>query len=217
MRKPFGFNEELAESGMRPIGPVRGESELEVSGQLQTARFARDVDQSHAPDFGVVFCGDDNFSKSLARPASPAELRFVRRETPAVTALGTSHRLMGIAPDRAAFQIPDITNRARQIAGRVGAPPRDVQIQPAEVTAAGIGHHDRARSVGEQVNTRRGDIGYLHYDRAAEARNRPRQGSLFVHLTGGRQNLFWDMLVQERLGSANARIGMETPAHRIVM
>jgi hypothetical protein len=38
--KPFSFDEELAESGMRAICPVRCESELEVSGQLKTARFA---------------------------------------------------------------------------------------------------------------------------------------------------------------------------------
>ena len=142
MWKPFGFDEELAESRMRAIGPVRRESELEVSSHLQTARFARDVDQSYAPDFGVVFCGDGNFRKSLARPASPPELRFVWRETPGVSALGTSHRLMSVAPDCAAFQIPDITNCGRHIAGRVGVPARDVQVQPAQVTAAGIRHRE---------------------------------------------------------------------------
>ena len=142
MRKPFGFDEKLAESGMRTIYPVRRESELEVSGQFKTARFARDVDQGYAPDFGVVFCGDDNFRKSLARPASPPELRFVWCEAPGVSALGTSHRLMSVAPDCAAFQIPDITNRGRHIAGRVGVPARDVQVQPAQVTAAGIRHRE---------------------------------------------------------------------------
>src|SRR5204862_3480370 len=107
--------------------------------QLQTAGYARGVDQSHAPNLGVVFCGDDNLRKSLARPASPPELRFVRRETPSVTALGTSHRLMGVAPDRAAFQLPDITDGARHIAGRVGTPARELQIQPAQVPAGGVG------------------------------------------------------------------------------
>src|SRR5260370_35069910 len=105
---------------MRAIGPVLRKSELEVSSHFQTARFARDVDQSHAPDFGVVFCGDDNFRKSLARPASPPELRFVWRKAPGVSALGTSHRLMRVAPDCAAFQIPDRTNRARHIPVRGG-------------------------------------------------------------------------------------------------
>ena|SRR5437867_11002595 len=149
MPKPFGFDEELAESGMRAICPVRRESELEVGGQLQTARFARDVDQSYAPDFSVVFSGNDNFRKSLARPASSPELCFVRRETPAVTALGTSHRLMCVSPDRVTFRIADITNRTRRIARRVGVPARDVQIQPAQVAAAGIGHHDRTGSIGK--------------------------------------------------------------------
>src|SRR5262249_31750207 len=123
-RKPFGFDEELAESGMRAIGPVRRESKFEVSGHLQMARFARGIYQSHAPDFGVVFSRDDNFCKSLARPASPPEFCFVRREAPAVTALGTSHRLMGIAPDRAIFQLPDITDGTRHITGRVSTPAR---------------------------------------------------------------------------------------------
>src|SRR5262245_21128419 len=122
MRKPFGFDEELAESGMRAIGSVRREGELEVSGHLQAARFPRGIDQSHAPDLGVVFCGNDNFRKRFARPAFPSELCFVRRETPSVTALRTSHRLMGVTPDRAVFQIPKITDRAWHIAGRVGAP-----------------------------------------------------------------------------------------------
>ena len=54
-------------------------------------------------------------------------------------------------------------------------------------------------------------------DRGADARNCPEQGSLFVHLTGGRQNLLRDMLVQERLGGANAQVGMEPPPHRIVI
>src|SRR5260370_35670496 len=138
--KPFGFDEEFGESRMRAIGPVRRESEVEVSSHLQTARFARDVDQSHAPDFSVVFCGDNNFRKSLARPACPPELRFVWRETAGGSALGTSHRLMGVAPDCAAFQIPDITNRGRHIAGRGGGPAPDVHVQPAQVTAAGSGN-----------------------------------------------------------------------------
>src|SRR5260370_36534511 len=113
---------------MRAISPVLRESELDVSSHFQTARFARDVDQSHAPDFGVVFCGDDNFRKSLARPASSPELRFVWGETPCVSALGTSHRLMSVAPDCAAFQIPDIKNRGRRIAGVVSGQPRDVEV-----------------------------------------------------------------------------------------
>ena len=32
MRQPFGFDEELVESGMRAISPVRRERELEVTG-----------------------------------------------------------------------------------------------------------------------------------------------------------------------------------------
>ena len=40
MRKPFGFDEELAEGGMRAISPVRRKSKLQVSGQLKPARFA---------------------------------------------------------------------------------------------------------------------------------------------------------------------------------
>ena len=39
-RKPFSFDEELVKSGMRAICPVRRESELEISGQFKTARFA---------------------------------------------------------------------------------------------------------------------------------------------------------------------------------
>ena len=61
MRQPFGFDEELVESRMRAIGLVRRQSELEVTGQFETARFAGDIDQSHAPDLGVVFCGDRQF------------------------------------------------------------------------------------------------------------------------------------------------------------
>jgi len=36
---PFGFDEELAESGMCPIGPVRRERELEITRQLEPSRF----------------------------------------------------------------------------------------------------------------------------------------------------------------------------------
>ena len=37
MRQPFGFDKELVESGMRTVGPVRRECELEVAGELQPA------------------------------------------------------------------------------------------------------------------------------------------------------------------------------------
>ena len=67
-RKPFRFDEELIKSGMCAIYPVRCESELEVSSQLQPARFARDVDQSDAPDFDVVFCGQANAILELRDP-----------------------------------------------------------------------------------------------------------------------------------------------------
>ena len=43
------------------------------------------------------------------------------------------------------------------------------------------------------------------------------QGSFLMHITSGRQDLFRDMLVQERLCSANARVRMETLPHRILM
>jgi hypothetical protein len=154
MRKPFGFDEKLAESGMCAIGTVRREGELEISGQLQTARFARRVNQTYAPDFGVVFCGNNYFCKGLTRPTSPPEFCFVRREAPRVTTLGTSHRLMGVAPDRAAFQLPDVTNLTRHITGRVGAPARHVHVQPTQVAAARIRHHDGTGSVGEELNAR---------------------------------------------------------------
>src|SRR5438552_1676595 len=134
--------------------PDAQRGKVQGKGQLKPTRLARGVNQSYTPDFGIVFCGDDDFCKSLARPASPPELRFIRRETPSVTTLGTSHRLMSVAPDRAAFQVPDITDGARHITGRVCAPARDVQIEPAQVAAAGIGQHDRAGSVGEKVNAR---------------------------------------------------------------
>src|SRR5438094_4940388 len=121
---------------MCAVGPVRRQRELEVTGQLQPARFARSIHQSHAADFPVVFRGDDNFRDGLAWSTPPPELRFVRRETPYVTALRRSHRLMGVAPDNSAFQIPDITNRARHIAGRIGYPAPHDQIQPAYLAAA---------------------------------------------------------------------------------
>src|SRR5205814_2678769 len=111
MRQPFGFDEELIESRMRAVGPVRRQRELQVTGQLQPARFARSIHQSHAADFRVVFRGNDNFRNGLAQSAPPPKLRFVRRETPYVTALGRSHRLMGVAPNRSAFQVPDIPTR----------------------------------------------------------------------------------------------------------
>src|SRR5207248_8045482 len=96
--------------------------------------------QSHAADFRVVFRGNGNFRDSLARSTPPPELRFVRRETPYVTTLGRSHRLMGVAPDHSAFQIPDITNRARHVAGRIGFPARHVQFQPALAAASVVRH-----------------------------------------------------------------------------
>src|SRR5262249_19665999 len=98
MRQPLSFDEELVKSRVRAIRPMRRKGELEVTGQLQSTRFARSIHQSHAPDFCVVFRGDDNFGDRLARPTPAPEFRFVRRETPSVTALRRSDRLMGIAP-----------------------------------------------------------------------------------------------------------------------
>src|SRR5207249_6138684 len=135
IRQPFSFDEELVESGMGAIRSMRRKSELEVTGQLQSTGFARRIHQRHSSDFRVVFRGDDNFRDRLARPTPPPKLRLVWSETPGVTALGRSHRLMGVAPSRSAFQIPDITKRARHIAGRIGAPTRYVQVQPTQVAA----------------------------------------------------------------------------------
>jgi hypothetical protein len=65
------------------------------------------------------------------------------------------------------------------------------------------------------MNARRGDVGCLCHEPGAGARNRAEQRALFVDLTSGRQDLFGDVLVQKRLGGANAGIRMETPAHRV--
>jgi hypothetical protein len=67
------------------------------------------------------------------------------------------------------------------------------------------------------MNARRSDVWCLRHGGGAGRRDRLAHGSFFMHLTGGRQNLFRDMLVQERLGGANTRIGMEPPPHRVVM
>src|SRR5262245_2441093 len=122
IRQPLSFDEQLVEGGMGPIRSMWRKSELDVTGQLQSTGFARRIHQSHPSDFSIVFGGDDNFCDSIARPAPPAKLRFVRRKAPGVTALGSSHRLMSVAPNRSAFQIPDIAKRARHLASRIGAP-----------------------------------------------------------------------------------------------
>src|SRR5207244_8731713 len=98
---------------MCAICPMRRKGELEVTGQLQSTGFARGIHQRQSSDFRVIFGGDDNFGDRLARPAPPPKLRLIRGETPSVTALGRSHRLMGVAPSRSAFQIPDVKNWAR--------------------------------------------------------------------------------------------------------
>jgi len=81
---------------------------------------------AHASDFRVVFRRDGNFRNGFAWSAPSPELRFVRRKTPCVATLRRSHRLMGVAPNRSAFQIPEITNRARYFAGRIGVPAGNV-------------------------------------------------------------------------------------------
>ena len=124
---------------------------------------------------------------------------------------------MGVAPSRSAYQIPDITKRARHVAGRIGAPAGHVQVQPTQVAAAGIGHRNGARSIGEKMSARRSDVGCLRHNGGAGRRYRLPHGSFFMGLADGRQNLFGDMLVQERLGGANTRIGMKPPPHRVVM
>jgi len=67
------------------------------------------------------------------------------------------------------------------------------------------------------MDARRGCIRCLRRRGSADGGNRPEQWSLFVHLAGSGQNLFRDMLVQERLGGANTRIGMKSLPHGVVM
>ena len=59
--------------------------------------------------------------------------------------------------------------------------------------------------------------GVVRHGRGAGDRRSPGARALLVHLARGRQDLFRDVLVQERLGGANARVGMEPPPHHIVM
>ena len=87
-RQPLSFDEELVESGMCAICTMRRKSQFQITRQLQLACFARCVHQSHAPDFGIVFRGDNNFRDRLARSTSSPKLCLVRGEIPGVTALG---------------------------------------------------------------------------------------------------------------------------------
>src|SRR5437870_13440743 len=102
---------------------------------------------------------------------------------------------MGVAPSRSAYQIPDITKRARYVAGRIGAPADHVQVQPTQVAAAGIGHRNGAGSIGEEMSARRSDVRCLRHSGGADRRDRLPHTSLFMRLTGGRQNWFRDVLV----------------------
>ena len=195
IRQPLSFDEQLVESGMRAIRSMRRKSELDVTGQLQSTPFARRIHQSHSSDFRVVFGRDDNFCDRLARPTPPPKLRFVRRETPGITALRRSHRLMCVAPSRSTFQIPDVAKQPEHIASRIGAPACHVQVQPAQVAAAGVGHRDGAGSVGEEMNARRSDLWCLRHGGGADRRYCLPHGPFFMRLTGRRQNLFRDMFV----------------------
>ncbi|KAG0506021.1 MAG: hypothetical protein Udaeo_06110 [Candidatus Udaeobacter sp.] len=195
IRQPLSFDEQLVESGMRAVRSMRRKSELDVTGQLQLTRFARRIHQSHSSDFRVVFGGDDNFCDRLARSTPPPKLRFVRRETPGVTALRRSHRLMCVAPSRSTFQIADVAKQPRHVASRIGAPARHVQVQPAQVAAAGVGHRSGAGSVGEEMNARRSDLWYLRHGSGTDRRYWLPHGSFFMRLTSRRQNLFRDMFV----------------------
>src|SRR6478672_2884165 len=123
---------------MSAISPMWCKSELQITRELQLTGFARRIHQSHSSDFCVVFGRDDNFCNRLARSTPSPKLRFVRRETPGVTALRKSHRLMCVAPGRSTFQIPDVAKQPRHIASRVGTPACHVQVQPAEVAAARV-------------------------------------------------------------------------------
>src|SRR6185295_4458980 len=78
-RQPLSFYEELVESGMRAVRPMRRKGELKITGQLQLTGFARRIHQGHAPDFRVVFRRDDNFGDRFAWPTPTPKLRFVRR------------------------------------------------------------------------------------------------------------------------------------------
>ncbi len=116
-------------------------------------------------------------------------------ETPGVTALGRSHGLMGVAPSRSTFQISNVAKQPRHVASRVGAPARHVQVQPAQVAAAGVGHGHGAGSVGEEMNARRRDLWCLRHGGGADCRYCLPHGPFFMRLTGRRQNLFRDMFV----------------------
>src|SRR6478735_6501292 len=173
---------------MRSIRSMRRKSELHVTGYLKSTAFPRRIHKSYPSNFRVVFGRDDNICDRLARPTPSPKLRFVRRETPRVTTLGNSHRLMCVAPDGSTFQIPDVAKQPGYIASRIGAPARHVKVQPAQVTGAGVGNCDGAGSVGKEMNTRGSDLWRLRHGGSAGRRYCLPHGPFFMPLTGCRQN-----------------------------
>ena len=123
---------------MAPIGGLRRQDDLAITGQRQAARALAVVVQRDAPDLDIVFGRDGDLHRQTDPVIGAAEFGLVRIEADGL-ALRRCARSAGRRPTtRAALPVLHVEPGAPVIQRGVGAPAGEVKVLPAAEAAPAL-------------------------------------------------------------------------------
>ena len=180
------LDEQVAEGRVREVAAFRRQHDLGVAGQLDLAHGRAAIDHRDAAQLDVVFRRHGDLGVDVDGAVATPEDRAIRAEDDLVVVW-----LDQRAADRSSTR-PRRLRRSRtkqncpqSSVGAIFAPARQRQAAARAVAAAGIGHHDGVRAVGQQVRARARRV--RRGVAAADRRRRRARRADVAGLLGGRR------------------------------
>ncbi len=156
------LEEQPAEGGMRGFGLMEVVDHLEVAGRLQVDGLVAVVRERDAADLEILDRrhGDVRPGGDVAVPS--LERHVVRGEQGMVVVRHRLHRLVGVAPEPAVFQIPHVNVAAVVLAGQVRAPAVEHRVVAAAEPLTVRRQHQQVVVVRNHMGGRDGRIDFRY-------------------------------------------------------
>ena len=156
---PLGFDEQIAERRVSPVGVGRSQHDLAVARQLDLARVVSIVGDGHPPHLGRLLGHDGDLGPGFDVAIVPVKGDPVDREGRQIPVGRGTDRLMSGRPHPSVVQILEVAELPGGIGRPIVAPTGNRQILVPGVSAAAVGHHQRERWPAQECDPRLRCIG----------------------------------------------------------
>jgi len=149
LRQIAAGDEQLVKGGMALIAGLSIQDNLAVADQPQPVRLAASVRDAHAPDGNVIGGRHCDLHMAADGIAAIIEIGLVRRKGNVVLADAAGDGLGADRPQLAVLHVLYVDPEPPIVAGRIGAPTRQVNVLPTVEAAACVGDEEPITAIAQ--------------------------------------------------------------------